>query len=259
MQNGALGGRTFDVLLTRSPLHFLHTQLDEAAIRHPDRKSLTDYRAPAAEVHAEKDAMAAASRIYTPHAQLADHFGSRAWPLQWTEPPVVSLRETITRGAAVTRGAAAKDGALFFPGPALARNGAWEVRKVAQDLDREVWLCGETESVHFWDGITVKRLATGAWRTAGFWNGVAAVVQPSLGESAPRVHLAALAAGVPVIAGETCGVKARDGLTTVPFGDVEALRIAVQNVLDGPFAAVSELIPEPMPSAVTDSRPVRNG
>jgi hypothetical protein len=46
-RDGALGGRTFDVLMTRLPLRVLHARLDEAWMRKPDRKSLCEFRAPA--------------------------------------------------------------------------------------------------------------------------------------------------------------------------------------------------------------------
>jgi glycosyltransferase involved in cell wall biosynthesis len=56
---------------------------------------------------------------------------------------------------------------------------------------------------------------------------VRALVHPALVEAAPRRLLEALAAGVPVIATEACGIAPQPGLTIVPPGDIEALAEAM--------------------------------
>jgi len=56
-------------------------------------------------------------------------------------------------------------------------------------------------------------------------------VQPALVEERPRALLAAVAAGVSVIATPACGLAARDGVTLVPPGDPAALMEALSFVL----------------------------
>jgi glycosyltransferase involved in cell wall biosynthesis len=66
----------------------------------------------------------------------------------------------------------------------------------------------------------------------GHWlDGAELVVFPALVESQPRRLLAALAAGVPVIATPACGIGPRDGLTLVPELDVAALHQALLEAL----------------------------
>ena len=211
-RDGHLGGRTFEVLMTRLPLHVLHARLDAAASRHPDRATLSEFRAPAWTIEAETAALRAA-RVITPHGEIAALFAGRVTLLQWqTRAPRAASRDFSAR-------------VIAFPGPTAARKGAHEVRAAARALNLEVHLCGsELEGAAFWQGVTTRR--------GGDWlQDVAAVVQPSLVEEQPRRLLQALAAGVPVIASASCGLTARAGLTLVPALDEAALIEALQNVL----------------------------
>ena len=84
----------------------------------------------------------------------------------------------------------------------------------------------QLEGAGFWDGVDVVTLD-------GHWlDGAACVVQPSVIEDQPRKLLAALAAGVPVIATEACGIEPRAGLTLVPEGDADALIAAIQAITE---------------------------
>jgi hypothetical protein len=201
-RGGHLGGRTFSVLMTRLPMVALQARLDEAARRHPERKTLADFRADPALVAAESEALAAAARIVTPHADIAALFGERAVLLDWTAPPTRFRHVPGSRRIA-------------FAGPTIARKGAYEVREAAAELDLEVVLMGsELEGANFWRGVRTTRDIAG---------GVAAFVQPAVIEDKPRKLLAALASGIPVIATRECGIAPRAGLTLVPACDVETL------------------------------------
>jgi VanW like protein/Glycosyl transferases group 1 len=215
---GHLGGRRFSVLLTRLPLHVLHGRLDAAAAAHPERTSLADFRAPAWMVAAEREALAQAEHIVTPHAELADMFHDKALRLDWE---LSALAPAHWDPAAQC---------IAFPGPTVARKGAFELREVARALDLDVMLLGsDLEGPDFWRGVRVHRPA--ATGPHGWLDRVAAVVQPAQFEERPRHLLAALAAGVPVIATAGCGLAAQAGLTIVPHGDVAALAEAVRRAL----------------------------
>jgi len=219
-REGHLGGRRVTVLLTRLPMHLLQARLDAVATAHPDRASLADFRAPDWLVEAEREALAQAERIVTPHAELADLFAERAVRLEWERPKLtpVARKTTVPRRVA-------------FPGPTVARKGAYELREVARELDLDVMLLGsELEGPRFWDGVRVHRPAGDAG--AHDWlNRVAAVVQPAHVEEQPRYLLAALAADVPVIATAACGLAPQAGLTIVPPGDPDALVAAIRRAL----------------------------
>ncbi|MBV9420176.1 MAG: VanW family protein [Alphaproteobacteria bacterium] len=209
---GYLGGRRFRVLMTRMPMAEIERRLSAAATRHPERRTLADFRADPALVAAESEALAAADAVVTPHAEIAALFGERAVLVPWATPTV----SPGTRGHAVA-----------FVGPTIARKGAYELRAAARALDLEIVLLGrELEGAGFWRGVRTRRPDSENWL-----NGVAAVVQPALLEDAPRKLLAALSAGVPVIATRACGLPGQDGLTLVPEDDVEALIAALRSLL----------------------------
>ncbi|HWA59982.1 MAG TPA: hypothetical protein VG939_01335, partial [Caulobacteraceae bacterium] len=205
-RDGVLGGRSFDVLMTRLPMAVLQARLDVAAAVHPERRTLADFRASPGLADIEAEALAAARRIVTPHAEIAALFGERAVRLAWARPD-----GRPARSAAASR-------RIAFPGPTIARKGAWAVREAAQALDLEVLLLGgDLEGPGFWDGVRTVRPGAHAWT-----DGVAAVVQPALVEDQPRRLLQALAAGVPVLASPACGLD-DPAVTLVPPDDAAAL------------------------------------
>jgi len=212
---GVLGGRRVTVLMTRLPMAMLQARLDAFAAINPERATLADFRAPTTLVGAETEALAAADRIVTPHALIAAQFPGRAERLDWHLPASRPLpRKSQSR-------------TIAFPGPTLARKGAHELRAAALGLDCEIALLGgDLEGAGFWHGLATRPAARdGAWLSEA-----AAVVQPALIEEQPRALLAALAAGVPVIASQACGIVARPGVTLVPEGDSAALRQALERL-----------------------------
>ncbi len=209
-QSGALGGRTFDVLMTRLPMAELERTLDAAATAHPQSPTLADFRAPSAIAAAETAALAAARHWITPHTGIAALAKDRAVTLPWKLPAPRAVR----RG---TR--------LIFPASTLGRKGAWELRDALCDLKLPLTLCGPVlEGPNFWDGITTTRAGEDWLEDA------AAVVLPAWVEHQPRRLLLAAATGVPVIATTACGLAATPGVTTIPTGDTTALRDAIMSI-----------------------------
>jgi glycosyltransferase involved in cell wall biosynthesis len=196
-------------------MHLLQDRLDVAARSHPGRPTLSDFRANDAIVDAEREAFAAAERIVTPHAELAALFRSRAVHLEWSKPAVAVARNPIPDRVA-------------FPGPTVARKGAFEVREAARALGLEVLLLGsELEGSDFWSGVRTVRRAPDDQPYAWLASSVA-VVQPALFEERPRHLLAALAAGVPAIATAGCGLAPQPGLTVIRAGDPGAVTAALR-------------------------------
>lgn len=209
-RDGVLGGRTFDVLMTRLPLDELEAALDAGAARFPESRTFADFRAPSPLIQAEREALAAARKWITPHADIAARAGERAQLLEWklpSTPPAI-------RGSAI-----------IFPASTLARKGAYELRAVARELRLPIRLVGPTlESPDFWNGVEVTR------SDENWLNGAAVVVLPAWVEHQPRRLLQAIAAGVPVIASEACGLKSGPAVTVVPVGDGARLRAAIESV-----------------------------
>lgn len=216
-RDGHLGGRQVEVLMTRLPLAELQHRLDRAFTAHPDRPTLGDFRASPALVAAEAEALACADRIVTPHRDIAALFPGRVKILEWRMP---AARASVPAEARPRR--------VAFPGPTVARKGAFELRAAAAALGLEVVTFGnELEGEGFWRGAVIRR-AGGKRR----FDDVAAVVQPALAEDQPRHLLAALAAGVPVIATAACGIGPHPLLTLVPAGDLAALTEALRRFFD---------------------------
>ena len=216
-QSGALGGRTFDVLMTRLPMAELERVLDTAAAAHPQSPTLADFRAPSVIAAAETEALAAARHWITPHTGIAALAGARAVLLPWQLPAPRQIR----RGTK-----------LVFPASTLGRKGAWELREALQPLGLPLHLGGPVlESRGFWEGVTTAP-AGDDWLDEA-----AAVVLPAWVEHQPRRLLQAAAAGVPVIASAACGLANVAGVTTIPSGDVAALRAALAGLRLVPTAA----------------------
>jgi hypothetical protein len=204
-RDGELGGRTFDVLMTRPPMEHLQRALDHAAALHPESHTCADFRAPADLVEAETEALAAARRWITPHAYLATLGGARSQQLPWA----IKQRNPAKRGA----------GRIAFPASTLCRKGAYEVREAARALDLEVMcLGGFLEGADFWYGVSLVEPDPSDWLT-----GISAVVLPAYVENRPRGLLEAVAAGVPVVASPECGLGEMSGVTQIGSHESEEL------------------------------------
>lgn len=147
---GFLGGRSFDVLMTRLPLQVLQRRLDEALAQHPERQTLGEYRAPQWLVETEAEALQAAQQVITPHSAVAALFPAKVRRLAWHQPGVPNRVETNrTHSQSVQQ-----PPRLAFAGPTVARKGAYEVRAVARALGLEVMVWGsDLEAPDFWQGV----------------------------------------------------------------------------------------------------------
>jgi hypothetical protein len=202
-RDGHLGGRSFDVLMTRLPLSALEARLDRASARWPEARTLRDFRAPRELAAAEDAALAAAQHWITPHSGIAALAAERAVRLDWKLPDVA--RRSPGRR-------------VVLPTSTLARKGACELRELAKELSLPITVAGPLlEEPDFWSGCDVRR-AGEDWLADA-----AVVVEPAWVEHSPRRLLAAVAAGIPVIATPACGLAAVPGVRTVPEGDLAAL------------------------------------
>jgi hypothetical protein len=209
-REGALGGRTYEVLMSRLPMAEIHARLDAARAANPERALLGDFRAEQRLVEDETRALRAASKIVTPHAAIAGLFPD-ALLIPWEQPAPRAWR----RGKSIA-----------FPGPVASRKGAFEVREAAKVLDLEVVSLGsELEGDDFWGSMSVRK------PDDNWLDGVAVVVQPAILEDRPRRLLEALASGCPVVATDACGLAPHPLLTIVPAGDSAALVETLRNLL----------------------------
>jgi hypothetical protein len=220
-RKGVLGGRRFSVLMERMPVRILEAELDKAAEQYSQSPTLRDFRAPQWYSDAEEEALDMAELLYSPHAQVAQQC-KKTVRLPWQQPVVSQA------------GAAQKD-LVIFPGPTLARKGAYAVRDAMRAAMRSSHLRlgvtgSDLEGAGFWDGLTVERFA---WNSIP-WHRVACVLQPALVENWPRRLLEAKERSCPLIVTGACGIDAEPNhsVVHVPFGDADAVRLAVKRVAD---------------------------
>ena len=103
----------------------------------------------------------------------------------------------------------------------MGRKGCYELREAMRAVGLPLLVVGRTlEDDGFWEGLDVRRCAVGEDPLAN----AAVVVQPSLWETRPPSLLLRRSIAVfRSLRQKVCGLGDRVGLTTVPFGDVDAL------------------------------------
>ncbi|WP_088892097.1 VanW family protein [Leptolyngbya ohadii] len=215
-QDGHLGGRSFDVLMTRLPLFVLQERLDRAYQNHPESPTLNDFRVDLTLLEAERQALASARFIVTPHSEIAALFPEKSVLLDWQIPQ----HQTPPNPG----------NAILFPASTLGRKGAYELRQAAQNLGLTLRILGqELEGQNFWHGVSVERFRSDQDDRSPKdpLAGVGLVVLPAYVEHRPRLLLRAIAAGIPVIVSEACGLGNLEGVITVPTGDAAALQKAI--------------------------------
>ena len=187
-RDGVLGGRSFDVLMTRYPLAELHARLDRVAATCPDSRTINDFRAPDALVAAEAEALAAARKWVTPHHDIAERAGDRALWLDWQKPATKTRRD---------------GNRVAFLGPTAARQGAFIVRDIAARLDKPLIVFGaDLEGADFWRGVAIERRPLGdTWL-----DDIGAILHPAAVTHAPRRLIEAVAHGVTVYGDASCGL-----------------------------------------------------
>jgi VanW like protein len=217
-RDGVLGGRSFEVLMTRLPIAVLQDRLDRASGLHPESPTLKDFRANEALLKLEQAALQAAQRIITPHAEIANCFPDKSLLLNWEIPIVKPLAKTSSDSQTI-----------LFPASTLGRKGAYELRSVAQQLNLTVRVLGrELEGDNFWQNdrwsVAIDKTSTDLFAN------LLAVVLPAYVENHPKILLRSIALGIPVIATEACGLQGVPGVTIVKTGDLEALMQVVKTL-----------------------------
>ncbi|WP_431511217.1 VanW family protein [Variovorax sp. DAIF25] len=224
---GALDGRAFTVLAGALPMAEIEARLDAAAARWPDDTTLRDFRAAPSMVRAEAQALARAAVVITPHAAVAATMASAA--------PQATLErlEWVLPGMSPRANRTPDDGAplVVLPASALARKGARELAAALRGSGWRLRVLGTPSAdASLWQGIALDA----ARDPCSDWlEGARVVVLPAHVEHAPRAALRALATGVPVVASTACGLAGLQGVREVSAGDVDGLRTALREAIDG--------------------------
>lgn len=210
-ETGVLGGRTFDVLMTRFPIRDLQERLDHVYERYPQSPTLKDFRANQRVQDLESKAILKSEKIITPHLEIAEMFKNRVELLDWKVP---EYKADTPMGNKV-----------LFPASMVGRKGAYEMRRLNKELDLNLTvLGGAIEEDGFWGNQKHERFD-------GNFDEVMMVVYPTYVEHQPRQILRAISKGIPVVTTKACGLEESDLVTIVVAGDYDSLKREVQRIL----------------------------
>lgn len=189
---GALGGRSFDVVMSRYPMADIHRMLDAVAAEVGVSPTIADFRAAPDLVARETALLARARRIVTPHHDLAARFPERALQLAWHRSPAV-------RTAGGDR--------VAFLGPTITRQRPHAIHAIARTLDRPLIVFGAIlADPATWDGVAIERRGMGP----GWLDDIGTILHPAAFTAQPRVLLQALAHGIVIHATPQCGLAPAD-------------------------------------------------
>lgn len=203
-ETGVLGGRTFDVLMTRLPMEKLHERLDFAHSRHPNSPTLKDFRASNDLITLENKALTKARKIITAHAEIAEIFKNKVEKLNW------QIQDDSTEKPTGSK--------ILFPASPLGRKGAYEMKKLAEELHLDLTCFGGvTEKENFWGDLKVDKFNED-------FSQIALVVYPTYIENQPRQILKAISKGIPVITTTASGIEPSEKVKIFEIGDFDGIK-----------------------------------
>lgn len=210
-ETGVLGGRTFDVLMTRLPFEKLHQNLDVAFSKYPNSPTLRDFRASNELIQLENAALTKARKIITPHAGIAELFKNKVEKLNWKLPNLSPIKKTGSK--------------VLFPTSAVGRKGAYEIKRLLQELNFELVVAGNAiEEEGFWEDLKIEKFA-------GNYEEISLVIYPTYIENQPRQILKAIAMKIPVITTEACGLEESELIDIISLNQMDSIKNKIQDRL----------------------------
>ncbi|WP_375562692.1 VanW family protein [Bernardetia sp. OM2101] len=211
-ETGALGGRTFDVLMTRLPFKKLHERLDFAFSKHTESPTLKDFRVSKELIELENQALTKAQKIITTHSEIAEIFKNKVEKLSWQLPTISSNTQR-------------KGNKVLFPASALGRKGGYEIKKLTKELNLNLVISGRAiEKDDFWEDLKIESFD-------GNYDQISLVVYPTYIEHQPRQILKAIAMGIPVITTTACGLDPSDNIKVFSLNDMDIMKSEIQKIL----------------------------
>ena len=224
-ETGMLGGRTFDVLMNRLPLQIIQERLDFAHFIHPESKTLNDFRTDKKLIELETIALSKAKKIVSPHSEIQERFKDKIEKLNW----FVKNESSKNKGTKI-----------LFPASTIGRKGAYEMRKLAIELNLSLVILSKNfENDNFWDGIETE-IYNGKSEEIGL------IIYPTLIENQPRQLLQYTAKNIPIITTTASGLQNSENVKIVYINNYKLLKEAVVDYLSiGKFSSAPHSDQEP--------------
>jgi glycosyltransferase involved in cell wall biosynthesis len=190
--------------MTRLPFEKLHERLDLAFSMHGESPTLKDFRATIDLVELENKSLNKARKIITPHSEIAQIFNNKCHKLAWEMPNVENHSPLGHK--------------ILFPASAVGRKGAYEIKKLAKELNLTISFLGKNiEHENFWENVSTEKFN-------GDLDSIGLIIYPTFIEHQPRLILKALAKGIPIITTAACGLESSDRIKILENNDFELLK-----------------------------------
>lgn len=210
-ETGDLGGRTYDVLMTRLPFTELHERLNFAFSKHPKSSTLNDFRVSKELIQIENKALAKARKIITTHSEIANIFKNKVIKLNWQIPISTNIKRQGNK--------------VLFPASVVGRKGAYEIKRLTRELNLNLVITGNTlENDNFWEDLKPEKFN-------GNFDQVGLVVYPTYIEHQPRQVLKAISKGIPVITTTACGIDNSEKIKVFNSDDFEGMKNEIKKIL----------------------------
>jgi hypothetical protein len=201
---GALGGRTFDVLMSRLPFENLHQKLDLAFSKHSISKTLKDFRASNELIDFENKSLNKAQKIISPHFEVQKLFSKKAEIIPWVLPEITTNQS--------------KGKKILYLGSSVGRKGAYEVKKLVTELNLNICFMGKIlENENFWMDVAIEHFN-------GNWNEIGLILYPAYVENQPRQLLKAISRNIPVLISDACGISPTENIIVCETGNYDDLK-----------------------------------
>lgn len=106
-----------------------------------------------------------------------------------------------------------KGNKILFPSSTVGRKGAYEMKKLAQELNLDLSITGKTiEGNNFWGDLKVEKFN-------GDFDEIGLVIYPTYVEHQPKQILTAISRGIPIITTTACGLNSSAKVKVVELGN----------------------------------------
>jgi VanW like protein len=221
-QLGVLGGRSYDVLMTRAPLWHLTQVLDQAAQEYPSSPTLHDFRCARELIDIEKDALDNAQRWITPHSDIARLSPVPVKQLPWSLPhPKTSQPQVISSSSIEQQ--STQTFRIGIIGPTLGRKGSYLVRDLVRRHPEWEWhhLGPVLETANFWEDLPITHHPQAHHTLSQGKHPLDLIIEPAIVEHRPRLALFASSLGYSVLTSTECGLHGVPNVSEVPTGSAE--------------------------------------